>query len=137
MNAPRASPRRATPHIREFLADSLRAVAVYRRLAEVSDFRFLFESAGGGEQVSRFSFLGAGPTEIYRLYPDRLEAERDGRTRRLPGEPVAALRQVLGEVAAEPGPIPFTGGLVGSFGFDLIRLLERLPNRPPHPPHLP
>ncbi len=33
-------------------------------------------------------------------------------------------------VAAEPGPIPFTGGLVGYFGYDLIRLVERLPHRP-------
>jgi anthranilate synthase component 1 len=132
-----SGPRRATPHIREFLADSLTPLAVYRRLQEVSDFRFLLESVSGGERVSRFSFLGAGPREIFRLYPDRLEAERDGRTRRLPGEPVAALRQVLGEVAAEPGPIPFTGGLVGYFGFDLIRLLERLPNRPPDPHDLP
>ena len=130
-------PRRATPHIREFLADSLTPLAVYRRLAEVSDFRFLFESVSGGEQVSRFSFLGAGPSEVYRLYPDRLEAERDGRTRRLPGEPVAALRQVLGEISAEPGSIPFTGGLVGYFGYDLIRLLERLPHRPPDPHQLP
>ena len=130
-------PRRATPHIREFLADSLTPLAVYRRLAEVSEFRFLFESVSGGERVSRFSFLGAGPSEIYRLYPDRLEAERDGRTRRLPGEPVAALREVLGEIAAEPGSIPFTGGLVGYFGYDLIRLLERLPHRPPDPHDLP
>jgi anthranilate synthase component 1 len=136
--APRSpSPRRATAHVREFLADSLTPLAVYRRLAEVSDFRFLFESVSGGERVSRFSFLGAGPREVFRLYPDRLEAERDGRTRRLPGEPIGALRQVLSEVVAEPGPIPFTGGLVGYFGFDLIRLLERLPNRPPDPYDLP
>jgi anthranilate synthase component I len=130
-------PRRAVPHIREFLADSLTPLAAYRRLAEVSDFRFLFESVSGGAQVSRFSFLGAGPREVYRLYPDRLEAERDGRSRRLPGEPLAALRELVGEIAAEPGPIPFTGGLVGYFGYDLVRLLERLPARPPDPYGLP
>jgi len=129
--------RRATPHIREFLADSLTPLAVYRRLAAVSDFRFLFESVSGGEHVSRFSFLGAGPSEVYRLYPDRLEAERDGRRRRLPGEPLAALRRLLGEISAEPGPIPFTGGLVGYFGYDVIRLVERLPHRPPDPFDLP
>jgi anthranilate synthase component 1 len=134
---PRPRPRRATPHIREFLADSLTPLAAYRRLAEISDFRFLFESVSGGARVSRFSFLGAGPSEIYRLYPDHLEAERDGRRRRLPGEPIAALRRLVGEIAADPGPIPFTGGLVGYFGYDLIRLLERLPNRPPDPHGLP
>ncbi|HVT57275.1 MAG TPA: chorismate-binding protein [Thermoanaerobaculia bacterium] len=132
-----AAPRRAVPHIREFLADSLTPLAVYRRLAEVSGFRFLFESVSGGERVSRFSFLGAGPREVFRLYPDRLEVERDGRRRPLPGPPLAALRRMVGEVAAEPGPIPFTGGLVGYFGYDLVRLVERLPDRPPDPYDLP
>jgi anthranilate synthase component 1 len=129
--------RRATPHIREFFADSLTPLAVYRRLAEVSDHRFLFESVSGGERVSRFSFLGAGPRAVYRLHADHLEVERDGHRRRLPGEPIAALRGVLAEIAAEAGPIPFTGGLVGYFGYDTVRLLERLPHRPPDPYGLP
>jgi anthranilate synthase component 1 len=130
-------PRRAVPHIREFLADSLTPLGVYRRLAKISPHRFLFESISGGEQVSRFSFLGAGPREIYRLYPDRLEVERNGHRRDLPGDPLEALHQVVADTTADPGPIPFTGGLVGSFGYDLIRLVERLPNRPPDPYDLP
>ena len=71
--APRR-PRRAVPHVREFLADSLTPLAVYRRLAALSPYRFLLESVAGGERVSRFSFLGAAPREIYRLYPDHLES---------------------------------------------------------------
>jgi anthranilate synthase component 1 len=125
------------PHIREFLADSLTPLGVYRRLAKISPHRFLFESISGGEQVSRFSFLGAGPREIYRLYPDRLEVERNGQRRDLPGDPLEALHQVVADTTADPGPIPFTGGLVGSFGYDLIRLVERLPDRPPDPYGLP
>ena len=132
-----APPRRAVPHIREFLADSLTPLGVYRRLAKVSPHRFLFESISGGEHVSRFSFLGAGPREIFRLYPDRLEVERDGRRRDLPGEPLAALHEVVRDTTAEPGPIPFTGGLVGFFGYDTIRMVERLPNRPSDPYDLP
>ena len=60
-----------------------------------------------------------------------------GPPERLPGEPLAALRRVLAGIAAEPGPIPFTGGFVGFFGYDLIRLVERLPGRPPDPFGLP
>jgi anthranilate synthase component 1 len=129
--------RRATPHTREFLADSLTPLGVYRRLARTSATRFLFESVTGGEQVSRFSFLGAAPREIYRLYPDRLEVERDGRRRDLPGEPLAALRRVLGSVRGEASPVPFTGGFVGYFGYDLVRMVERLPARPSDPFELP
>jgi anthranilate synthase component 1 len=132
-----AAPRRAVPHVREFLADSLTPLGVYRRLGEVSPVRFLLESVTGGEQVSRFSFLGAGPREIYRLWPDRLEVEGPAGRRRLPGEPLAALREVVSAVTAEPGPVPFTGGFVGTFGYDLARLVERLPARPPDPFGLP
>ncbi len=130
-------PRRAVPHIREFLADSLTPLGVYRRLASISPARFLLESVAGGESVSRFSFLGAGPAALYRLYADRLEVERGGRSEALPGPPLAALRRVAAAIVAERGPIPFTGGLVGSFGYDLIRLVERLPSRPPDPFGLP
>lgn len=133
-------PRRAVPHIREFLADSLTPVAVYRRLAALSPHRFLLESVTGGERVSRFSFLGAGPREVYRLYADRLEVQTGDpprRRRRLPGEPLEALREVIHRVHTEAGPIPFTGGLVGYFGYDLIRMVERLPSRPHNPFDLP
>ena len=135
---PRA--RRAVVHVREFLADSLTPLAVYRRLEEISPIRFLFESVTGGEQVSRYSFLGAGPRELYRLYPDRLERElpeSDAGREALPGPPIAALRSVLASVSGSSGPIPFTGGYVGFFGFDLIRLIEKLPGRPPDPFDLP
>ncbi|HLE85041.1 MAG TPA: chorismate-binding protein, partial [Thermoanaerobaculia bacterium] len=129
--------RRAVPRFREFLADTLTPLGVYRRLAALSPTRFLLESVTGGEQVSRFSFLGAGPREVYRLWPDRLERERDGRRENLPGEPLAALARVVGGIASEPGPVPFTGGFVGFFGYDTVRLIERLPGRPPDPFGLP
>ena len=46
----RVTPRRAVPHIREFLADNLTPVGVYRRLAESSPCQFLLESVTGGER---------------------------------------------------------------------------------------
>src|SRR5262249_48708293 len=106
-----AGARRATPHVRELLADSLTPLAAYRRLAaEMPGCRFLFESVTGGERVSRFSFLGAGPSEVYRLYPDRLEVERDGRRTALPGSPLAALRAAAGAITAAPRPVPLPRG---------------------------
>jgi anthranilate synthase component I len=133
----RPAVRRAVPHIREFLADSLTPLEVYRRLAAISPHRFLLESVTGGERVARWSFLGAGPSEVYRLFPDRLEVVRGQRLKRLPGPPLAALAEVAGAIITEPGPVPFTGGLVGSFHYDLARLLENLPARPPDPFRLP
>jgi anthranilate synthase component 1 len=128
---------RAVPHTREFLADTLTPLGVYQRLSRLSPWRFLFESVTGGEQVSRYSFLGAAPRAVYRLFADCLEEEdQDGR-RALPGPPLEALARLTSAIRAEPGPLPFTGGFVGYFGYDLVRLVERLPDRPPDPFHLP
>ncbi len=133
-----SKPRRAVVHVREFLADSLTPLAVYRRLKKISPVCFLLESVTGGEQVSRFSFLGARPSELYRLYEDRLEVEpRRGKPRVLDGKPLAALRRVLGSIESDRGPIPLTGGYVGFFGYDMVRMIERLPSKPADPFGLP
>ena len=129
--------KQVTPHLRELLAETVTPLAVYQRLKALSPVRFLFESVTGGEQVARFSFLGAAPREIYRLYPDHLEVERDGRRNDLPGPPIAALRAVVEGYSTPELPVPFAGGFVGTFGFDLVRLVERIPSRPPDPWGLP
>ncbi len=131
-------PRQATVHARELLADSLTPLAVYRRLESISKVRFLFESVSGGDQVSRFSFLGAGPMEICRVYENRVVVERYRQRREIfEGPPLEALAEILGRVRAARGAIPFTGGWVGFFGYDTIRLVERLGERPPDPFGLP
>jgi len=124
--------RRAIAHTREFLADTLTPVAVYQRLGELSPIRFLFESVTGGERISRYSFLGAGPRRIARLWEDRLDVESEGgialdSPAGTHEAPIEALRAVLFEVCAERGEIPFLGGWVGYFGYEMSRMVERLP----------
>ena len=99
-----------------------------QRLCDRSPVRFLLESVTGGEQVSRYSFMGSGPRAIYRLYADRLEEQRHGLERSLPGPPLEALRKVLGSVRCERRELPFEGGFVGpldlndSFGRAVVSL---------------
>lgn len=131
-------PRRAVVHVREFLADSLTPLTVYRRLEALSKSRFMLESVSGGEHVSRFSFLGAQPRELYRIYEDRVEAQRPGgSTEVLDGPPIETLRGILSSIRSEPSAIPMTGGYVGFFGYDMVRLIEHLPDRNPDPFQLP
>jgi len=143
----------AVPHTREFLADALTPLAAYRRLRATSPYAFLLESVTGGEQVSRFSFLGAAPREVYALHLDRLEIFRPTSVSpagEAPAEPAGeapaetvrerplhALRERLEAIRSDPGPLPLAGGFVGYFGWDLVRLIERLPDRPPDPFGLP
>ncbi len=131
-------PRKAVPHVREFLADSLTPLAVYRRLEELSPIRFLFESVSGGESVSRFSFLGTRPREIVRIYSDRLEVQRGtSEPKKIEGDPLKELQKILHALHSDPSPIPFTGGWVGFFGYDTIRLVEKLGTQPRDPFGLP
>ena len=125
------------PHLREFLADSLTPLEVYRRLSDLSPIRFLLESVTGGEVISRYSFLGAGPQAVYRLLENRLEVEEEGVRRMSEGPPLEALSYEIGRFACEDPPFPFSGGFVGYFGYDLIRQQENLPSRPPDKMGLP
>ena len=66
------APRRATLHVREFLADSLTPLAVYRRLAPPPPVRFLFSIVTRRPPVSRVRFPAAPPRPPSRPYPDPL-----------------------------------------------------------------
>lgn len=129
--------RRARPHVREFLADTLTPLGVYARLATLSPTRFLFESVTGGETVSRYSFMGAAPWGTYRLFQDRLELDKDGQRRHLEGPPLEILQAELEGIRSDWGPLPLTGGYVGYLGYDFVRLLEDLPTSATDSPVLP
>ena len=135
----------ATPPARHFVAGDLSPLAIYDRLKRLSPTRFLFESVTGGAWVSRYSFLGAAPAEVYRLFADRLEVEGPTGTVVIDQRPLAALAARLarfhaapaGDPRAERVPAPFAGGFVGWFGYDLARQTEKLGAPPPDPYGLP
>ncbi len=124
-------------HVAEFLADSLTPVLAFERLAEDGSAAFLLESVTGGDQVGRYSFVGASPRVIYRLFADRIERDEAGHVEVEAASSLKRLQEELESYRGETHEIPFLGGFVGSFGFDLIRLIERLPNRPQDPWGLP
>jgi anthranilate synthase component I len=114
----------------DIAADLDTPVSAYLKLRELAP-RFLLESVEGGERLARYSFLGFG---------DALELRMDGQAFTVNGKaqprPVdrhgylGALRAALA-AAPRPGPavegLPFSGGLVGVSGYDVVRLFERLP----------
>src|SRR5262245_1147248 len=55
-------------------------------------------------------------------------ATRGGATVSSPDSPFALLREQLGERCAPIADLPFCGGAIGYFGYDLGRRLERLPS---------
>src|ERR1700694_189127 len=79
------------PVIKEIIADLLTPVSAFLKIAEHSDYAFLFESVGGGERVARYSFLGKDPFLVLRQRGDRTITDQSGVTTESDEEFVTAL----------------------------------------------
>ncbi|MFJ9667018.1 anthranilate synthase component I [Streptomyces sp. NPDC101219] len=128
-----ATDRRVIPVTRKLLADGDTPVALYRKLAAERPGTFLLESAEQGRSWSRYSFVGVRSAATL--------TERDGRAHwegtppvgvPVEGDPLAALRATLEalhtprDLAHDLGLPPFTGGMVGYLGYDVVRRLEKV-----------
>ena len=125
--------------VRELPADLDTPVSVYLRLMGNGP-SFLLESVTGGEQVARYSFIGAHPSQAFVLRGRTLEthaADGEITTHAIPPsqDPLDALRTELSNYQLQPIPgLPrFTGGLVGYLSYDLVRFFENTVSLSPHP----
>ncbi|OON71737.1 anthranilate synthase component I [Streptomyces tsukubensis] len=123
--------RRVIPVSRTLLADGDTPVGLYRKLAGERTGTFLLESAENGKSWSRYSFVGVRSAATL--------TERDGQAHWLgtppvgvpaAGDPLDALRATV-EALHTPhdlaaGLPPFTGGMVGYLGYDIVRRLEKV-----------
>jgi anthranilate synthase component 1 len=108
------------PVVKEIMADLLTPVSAFLKIAEHSDYAFLFESVEGGEQVARYSFLGKDPFLVLRSRGGKTIVERSGVTTETAEPFVPVLRKLMAEFRAPfvPGLPRFTGGAVGFIGYD-------------------
>jgi anthranilate synthase component I len=109
------------PVVKEIIADLLTPVSAFLKIAEHSDYAFLFESVEGGEQVARYSFLGKDPFLVLRASPDGATTiERSGTTTASDDAFIPALRRLMADLRSPfvPGLPRFTGGAVGFIGYD-------------------
>jgi anthranilate synthase component 1 len=114
----------------DIAADLDTPVSAFLKLAPLRP-RYLLESVEGGERLARYSFLGFG--DALEVCMDSEGLIVDGKKRPRPAsqaEYLDALREAL-SLAPRPKPdveeLPFSGGLVGVSGYDVVRLFERLP----------
>jgi anthranilate synthase component 1 len=123
----------------DIVADLDTPVSAYLKLTALRP-RFLLESVEGGERLARYSFLGFGDAVEVRMDASGLHI--GDKTRARPENQqqyLAALREAL-QQAPRPRPdigLPFSGGLVGVTGYDVVRLFETLPNNTVKQPGVP
>src|SRR5687767_1488783 len=68
------------PVVKEIIADLLTPVSAFLKIAEHSDYSFLFESVEGGERVARYSFLGKDPFLVLKTRGGKTVIDRGGVT---------------------------------------------------------
>ena len=117
------------PISRTLLADTETPIRLFQHFYEES-YAFLLESAEGGVNLARYSFIGTDPFMVIRGKKGQLTIERkDGGQTTIEDRPVEALRELLAGYTSPdlPGLPRFTGGAVGFFGYDLLQYYEKIP----------
>ena len=118
------------------LVDDLETpVSAYLKIANGRPYAFLFESVEGGAWRGRYSVIALKPDLVWRCRGDVAEiAEGDdiaaGSFTRQAGGALESLRDLVAASRLElpAGLPPMTAGVFGAIGYDMVRLVERLPN---------
>ena len=120
------------------VADLETPVSALLKLADGRPYSFLLESVTGGAVRGRYSILGMKPDLIWRCRGAQAEVNRRVRYDRDAFEPcpepsLASLRRVIAESRIElPPDLPLmAAGLFGYMSYDMVRLIERLPDENP------
>lgn len=123
----------------DLVADLETPVSAYLKLTGSAAWSFLLESVEGGAVRGRYSIIGCKPDLLWRCKGRQAEINRHARTddeafRYETSPPLESLRALLKESRIElPAHLPpMAAGLVGYFGYDMVRLMEHLPtDKPP------
>jgi anthranilate synthase component 1 len=119
-------------------------VSAYLKIGHGRPYAFLFESVEGGAFRARYSIITLSPDLVWRCRGDVAEvAEGEdiaaGRYTRQDGGALDSLRDLVARsrIDLPPGLPPMAAGVFGAIGYDMIRLVERLPDVNPDPLDLP
>lgn len=133
-------------------ADTETPVTAFMKLSD-GEYRFLLESAEGGERWGRYSFLGCSPLCVINYEGGRVRipsglreletlrpglfgqpscGEEQGRSSNddplAREDPIDFLFDVMDSFRASPPPegLPFSGGAVGFIAYDLLPFMDRV-----------
>ncbi len=120
------------PLIKKYLMDSQTPVSVFANIRKLNPKAYLFESVVGGERFARYSMIGLGKG-VYFDYQHGIMQTRSELVGTVSSvatdKPFDEIRKFMGQfrmpTTSQIPELPvFSGGLVGYFGYDLIRTIE-------------
>ena len=121
---------------RKGVSDLDTPVAAFLKLAHGQPNSFLLESVEGGAKRGRYSIIGMAPDLVWKCQGGKASINRHALSaphafQPDPRPPLDSLRTLIDEVRLEvPSNLPpMAGGLVGYLGYDMVRLMEKLPEK--------
>ncbi|HEY8933477.1 MAG TPA: anthranilate synthase component I [Rariglobus sp.] len=116
------------PVYADLMADFETPVSAYAKL-KASGPSYLLESVEGGEQLSRYSFIGCRPRKVFICGPQTTEIRVPGQPAQTVPTPQDPLKLIEAEMAGHhpvslPGLPRFTGGAVGFVGYEYVTRIE-------------
>jgi len=127
------------PVVKSVMADLLTPVSAFLAISRGEKDAFFLESIERGEQIGRYSFLGARPYMQLLARGDEVAIER-GKKREVRQGNVLQVAKILLQQhrpAVVPGLPPFTAGAVGFCSYDAVRQLEKIGDCAKDDLHLP
>lgn len=122
------------PVCREIVADLDTPLTVFAKLAGDESHAFLLESLQGGEKWGRYSFVGYDPLLTFESRGESVVVQRGNEVQELSTDPLAELQRIVEgfNACTDSDFLPrFFGGAVGFLGYDMVRFMERLPDKNP------
>src|SRR6195952_3922760 len=120
----------------ETLADFDTPLSIYLKLADAPN-SYLLESVQGGEKWGRYSIIGLPCRTVLRVHGYTVRITLDGEEieRHEVEDPLAFVEAFKARynVPTIPGLPRFNGGLVGYFGYDCVRYVEKRLGASPNP----
>ncbi|MCH5202043.1 MAG: anthranilate synthase component I [Oscillospiraceae bacterium] len=114
------------PVCKEIYADIITPITLLRKIADKYKNFYLLESIEGGEKWARYSFFGFDPKARLYCKKGTVTIEGEGAKVVKTKKPLQVLREYMSNYKTPtlPNTPPFTGGLVGYYGYSMIGYAE-------------
>ena len=118
------------PLVKKRLMDAQTPVSVFSKVRDLNGSAYLFESVVGGERWARYSMIGLGSELILQYADGHMTVKKNDHIDvDAVDDPFDFIRTLMAQykmpTPADIAALPsFSGGLVGYFGYDMIRVIE-------------